>query len=154
MLRLSPRKELCSSGATGPCTRGQKHGSSLAVCFVCFPDRMRRKRELWRERGCGAKSCGDGHGARLETSDSHSPTNSSCTACTPGKPVRGSSLSCTTFLWPSLMRAAHGLEALPPTLAIAATFCESPRLSLLSLFSAYPKSMVCFQALKAGCVPP
>lgn len=36
-------------------------------------------------------------------------------------------------------------------------FCdhnEFLRLSLLSLLSAYPKSLVYFQVLKAGCVPP
>lgn len=73
------------------------------------------------ERPCGAKSCGDGHGARLEDRDSHSPTNSTCTASTLGKLLRDPGLSWSTSSWPSLMRTNHGLEILPLTLGIAAT---------------------------------
>lgn len=105
--KLSPRKELQSNRL---CIRGQKHRTPH---WHLFPRQKEKEKRIWSGKGCGANSCGDRHGARLEAGNSHSPTYNTCTAYALGKPVRGPSLSWGTPAWSPLKRAAHGLEALP-----------------------------------------
>lgn len=135
MLGTKSQKAFCSFRATGPCIRPETQGSSLPVCFVCFPDRKEREREVWSGSGCGANSSAAGAGTGLEAGDSHAPAYSTSTASALGKPVRDPSLSWNLEQkgWegpqPELdisliftHESSSRPEALPLTSATAATF--------------------------------
>lgn len=77
---LSPRKDSAASEQQDPAAEARAQDSSSSICFVCFPDRQKEKRDVEWKTQWGKQLWG---WARLEAGGSHSSTYSTRTASAP-----------------------------------------------------------------------